>query len=200
MSITDELRGLAIDPLLGYASQKVHAEAIIAIADRIDAVHEKAMSRAGQLLDDAEKERDYNYANWQDCKQKVLQHNITIDELDAKIESLEDELSRCIKMPKDAYDEPIHIGDVLQWPEDGDTFEVIGIGKDGVLFYFDHDTEGETVDWTASQNKRHYHAPTVEDVLREFTHAILNQKEEYREQNIAKYAAKLQLADDGKEQ
>ena len=38
--------------------------------------------------------------------------------------------------------------------------------------------------------------PTVEDVLREFTRAILNQKAEYREQNIAKYAAKLRLAGD----
>ena len=41
--------------------------------------------------------------------------------------------------------------------------------------------------------------PTVEDVLREFTRTILNQKAEYREQNIAKYAAKLRLADDANE-
>lgn len=40
----------------------------------------------------------------------------------------------------------------------------------------------------------HHHKPTVEDVLREFTRTILNQKAEYREQNIAKYAAKLCLA------
>jgi hypothetical protein len=39
-----------------------------------------------------------------------------------------------------------------------------------------------------------HHTPTVEDVLREFTHAILNQKACYREQNIAEYAAKLRLA------
>lgn len=38
--------------------------------------------------------------------------------------------------------------------------------------------------------------PTVEDVLWEFTRTILNQKVEYREQNIAKYAAKLRLAGD----
>lgn len=41
--------------------------------------------------------------------------------------------------------------------------------------------------------------PTVEDVLWEFTRAILNQKVEYREQNIAKYAAKLRLAGDDNE-
>lgn len=77
--------------------------------------------------------------------------------------------SHYMMLPKDAYGEPIHIGDVMQWPEDGDTFEVIGIGEDGVLFYFDPDTEGETADWTASQNKRHYRADTwasiIEDAL-----------------------------------
>ena len=40
------------------------------------------------MLADAEKDRDYNYANWQECKQKVLQGNITFDELNAKIEHL----------------------------------------------------------------------------------------------------------------
>ncbi len=42
----------------------------------------------------------------------------------------------------------------------------------------------------------HYHKQTVEDVLREFTHAILNQKARCRERNIAEYAQKLQLKDD----
>ena len=37
---------------------------------------------------------------------------------------------------------------------------------------------------------------TPEDVLREFVYAILNQKPEFREKNIAEYAAKLQLRED----
>jgi hypothetical protein len=53
----------------------------------------------------------------------------------------------------------------MEWPEDGDTFEVIGIGEDGVLFYFDPDTDGETADWTSSQNKRHHHADTWERII-----------------------------------
>lgn len=46
MSITDELRELTADPLLGYASQKVLEEVITAIADRIDAEHKRAVMSA----------------------------------------------------------------------------------------------------------------------------------------------------------
>ena len=46
MSITDELRRLIEDPLLGYASQDQHIEKLTKIADRIDAEHEKAITAA----------------------------------------------------------------------------------------------------------------------------------------------------------
>ena len=132
-------------------------------------------------------------------------HCDAIDSIHANLErenaSLKAELDRLmgeqdrgwIELPKDADGEYIHIGDVMEWPEDGETFEVVGIGDGWTLFYVIEDGVAE---WTRAESKRHHHEPTVEDVLREFTHAILNQKPEFREENIAEYAAKLRLAGD----
>ena len=72
-----------------------------------------------------------------------------------------------VPVPLDKDGVPIHIGDTLEW-SDGTTFEVVGIG-DGTLYYLDADAEGHiSIEWTSTEQKRHYHAPTVEDVLREF--------------------------------
>lgn len=161
MSITNGLREYVSGPAKSGISH-ICENAILNIADRIDAEHERQLEVLYRDMSDAE----------------------------------------YFKLPKDADGEPIHIGDVLQWPEDGDTFEVIGIGEDGVLFYFDPDTDGETADWTASQNKRHYHAPTVEDVLHQFLgecdSAVSLGYDEVPHEVFAKYAAMLRLAD-GKE-
>jgi len=191
MSITDELREWA----KGSTLSSWTAEHLTAIADRIDAEHEKAMSRAGQLLADAEKDRDYNYANWQDCKQRVLQGNITFGELNAKIAHLMDELSHRIEPPKDADNVPIHVGDVMEWIDlDGKVslvFTVEAVGTD-CFFAWDKST-GRFVQKEASAY-RHYHAPTVEDVLHEF---ICDHEEGVRDEVdlIAEYAAKLRLAE-----
>lgn len=165
MSITDELREYVNQTPVPKSRVLMEArERFNAIADRIDAEHEKAMSRAGQLLADAEKDRDYNYANWQDCKQKVLQHNITMDELNAKIEYLMDELSHCIELPKDADGVPWHVG---ERDEDGNEVIALKLAPDGWYVI----AVGE---WPyRPESKRHYHAPNVEDVLRQFTDAIL---------------------------
>ena len=187
MSITDELRAWVRD---GKGS-------ILAIADRIDAEHQKAMSRAGQLLADAEKDRDCNYANWQECKQKVLQGNITIGELNAKIEHLMDELSHCV----DADNVPVCIGDVMEWVryKDGDPTivrTVSGIGN-GVFFAWS-DEQGRYAQYEAHAY-RHYHEPTVEDVLREFANEVYADADnEIRDRDFlcAKYAKRLRLAND----
>ena len=76
-----------------------------------------------------------------------------------------------VRMPKDADGVPIRVGDVMEWPTTGETFEVVGLG-DGVLFYVE-DGE-ERADWTEASTKRHYTPPTVEDVLREFTDEVWN--------------------------
>ena len=194
MSITDELRKEARG-LGGYVYTREQAEHLTAIADRIDAEHQKAMSRAGQLLADAEKDRDYNYANWQECKQKVLQGNITIGELNAKIEHLMDELPHCM----DADNVPVCIGDRMEWVryKDGDPTivrTVSGIGN-GVFFAWS-DEQGRYAQYEAHAY-RHHHAPTVEDVLRE----MLDKWGELpsnmtNEAIVAEYAAKLQLRGD----
>ena len=49
MNITDELRGFATDPLLGYASQEVHAEVITAIANRIEAEYKRMQAENAKL-------------------------------------------------------------------------------------------------------------------------------------------------------
>ena len=201
MSITDELREWAktlihwwYDPVkdeytytTGTMPPSIDAirldSSILAIADRIDAEHEKAMSRAGQLLADAEEDRDYNYANWQECKQKVLQHNITLDELSAEIERLKDELAHCIELPKDADDVPWKVGDR---DEDGNDVIALKLASDGWYVM----TVGV---WPyRPERHRHYHKPTVEDVLREFAYGLgVPVADSY----IAASAAKLRLAE-----
>ena len=100
-----------------------------------------------------------------------------------------------IRLPKDADGEYIHIGDVMEWCDSGETLTVEGIGSD-VLFYID----GENAEWTAARNKRH-HAPTVEDVLREFTDEVWNRccegataSDSGIDELVAECAAKLRLA------
>lgn len=114
---------------------------------------------------------------------------------------------RCCKIitpPLGADGLPINIGDVMEWPDgDDEPFEVVGIGENGTLFYM-YDSSCE---WTKAKNKVH-HAPTVEDVLRDFARAMNENlgmytgeaidADEWRkadERTIADYAAKLKLAD-----
>ena len=104
-------------------------------------------------------------------------------------------------LPVDADGVPIHVGDVME-SDDGETFRVCrlqlfdsGWAIDGGKF-----TQGEI---------RHHHAPTVEDVLREFAQEMNENlgmytgeaidADEWRkadERTIAEYAAKLRLAGD----
>ncbi len=90
-------------------------------------------------------------------------------------------------LPLDADGEPVRIGDVMEW-SDGEAFDVIGIGAH-TLFYADEHAEAQ---WTEASDKHHYHAPTVEDVLREFADEV--QRCCDTEDTIAEYAAKLLLA------
>lgn len=92
-----------------------------------------------------------------------------------------------VELPKDADGEYIHIGDVMEWCDSGETLTVEGIGSD-VLFYID----GENAEWTAARNKRHHHEPTVEDVLREFAYGLgVPVADSY----VAAAATKLRLAE-----
>ena len=107
--------------------------------------------------------------------------------------------SEMVELPKDKDGEYIHIGDVMEWCDSGETLTVEGIGSD-VLFYID----GENAEWAAARNKRHHHEPTVEDVLREFAEKVIDSQipsvHPTYEEAITEYAAKLRLADDGEEE
>jgi hypothetical protein len=112
-----------------------------AIADRIDAEHEEAI-------------------------QQVLMGEGGVPATDENMAE-----HGWVRLPKDADGEYIHVGDEMEWPTTGETFEVVGIGE-GTLFYVESD-DADHAEWTGASTKRHHHAPTVEDVLREFTDAIL---------------------------
>ena len=165
MSITDELRKEARGfGSFAYTSQQ--AEHLTAIADRIDAEHEKECSEAWMRGHDA----------W-----------AAIDRSDEMAEH------GWIRLPKDADGEPVRIGDVMEWPTTGETFEVVGIG-DGTLFYVKDGSE--MADWTGASTKRHHKSPTVEDVLREFLEDWRASTMADGDDIIAKYATKLQLKED----
>jgi hypothetical protein len=193
MSITDEIRA-AGKVYAGVYTDMEHVDydkpTLDRLCDRIDAEHDEALSkisRAAQLLDDAEKERDCNYANWQECKQKVLQGNITFDELNAKIECLEDELAHCIELPKDADNVPWHVGDR---DEDGNVVTQLRLSSDGWYAV----TDGPSA--FHPEQRRHHHAPTVEDVLTEFGIDWEHESDcEDRAALLKEYAAKLRLAE-----
>lgn len=151
MSITKELREYAEKQIKWLDMTKVHYRKLLAIADRIDAEHEAKVSYwQGASYKDGDDEGFASADDW------LGQHE------DAMAEH------GWVRLPLDADGEPIHIGDVMEWCDSGETLEVIGIGDD-CLYYLD----GEEAEWTAARNKRHHHAPTVEDVLREFTDAVL---------------------------
>lgn len=210
MSITNELRkwaddntvrGEVLTTLPAQRSVRGTVESLLLIADRIDAEHECEIRRAAQLLDNAEKDRDFNYANWQDCKQKVLQHNITIDELDAEIERLKDELAHRIELPVDADGETIHIGDRLIDKDDKPSKPAFV----KCILYNDEGCAVSDIDplgcWYEPSLLRH-HRPTVEDVLRELIKRWgdmpWDSDSDDDEPLIAEYAAKLQLRGDVK--
>ena len=183
MSITDELREWAHgfnDPW------KRNEEMLLAIADRIDAAHEEAIA---SVMNDA-----LYHANDKDMAELGW--------------------SRAL----DADKQPIKFGDEVEWRHPCGSCElrhgiVTGIKTDyvdGELFHeVTVNVDRFTVRLMASQ-LRHYHAPTVEDVLLDMHRRLSDVSELYDVDSdeledeytriIEEFAAKLRLADDGKEQ
>lgn len=96
--------------------------------------------------------------------------------------------SAWVELPKDADGVPIRIGDVMEGY--GKTIEVVELryGRSGwVLISRDGNGYADTFAFT------HYHAPTVEDVLREFAYGLgVPVADSY----VAATAAKLRLAEE----
>lgn len=81
--------------------------------------------------------------------------------------SITDELQRFIDehyqlLPVDADGVPIHVGDVMEWP-DGSTFDVVGISAN-TLFYVERDFD-DSAQWTAAHNKRHHQPDSWERIM-----------------------------------
>lgn len=103
----------------------------------------------------------------------------TIDAIHARLEAAYDRLraegehdyapeSHYVMLPKDADGVPIHVGDVMEWP-DGETFEVIGIGGNTLFFIKDGLAE-----WVDARNKRHHNPDTWERIIEDAREYMLN--------------------------
>lgn len=195
MSITDELRKWARDNtvqgevLTTYPAQHpVHGtlESLVAIADRIDAEHKSKVSY------------------WQDASYK--------DGYDEGFASADDYFTDkretlkehgWVKLPVDADDEPIRVGDVvtMQLLFGGESKPLVvdrmelSHGRDGDLWCVALDTDKEC--WNQPSLMRHYTPPTVEDVLDEFVARWMDTHHDDLPALKAEYAAKLRLAGEG---
>lgn len=189
MSITDELRKYVSGPAKSGISH-ICENAILNIADRIDAEHRKAEDEWG------DKNGDMWLKGYTVCHEELMEgHPVIVADL---------EKAGWVRLPVDADGVPIHVGDVLtddaEFKSEGKVMRLmlkdegwmVGIGCGGW-------TEPSIHEW------HHCHVPTVEDVLREVVTLCHNtwKKESafhfydvddvMESGNIAEYAAKLQL-------
>lgn len=160
MSITDELREYVNQTPVPKSRVLMEArERFNAIADRIDAEHERAMADA--------------YLSGTPTDEKLTELG-------------------CIRLPKDADGVPWNPGDR---DEDGNEVTELRLTSSGWCVLTDDE-------WPyRPERHRHYHAPTVENVLQEFTSAIFEWSRKSGtvaevgtwSDVAAKYAAQLQL-------
>ena len=183
MSITDELRKW------GYGFCGDTHDVVTAIADRID---EKA---------DEEATRKY-----------LTGFDEGFASADDWLNMNEDDLSKhgWVKLPVDADGVPIRIGDVMEGVDKYDSLKkvkgkviTVSFESDGIVDVAIQAWNSDGKSWhrayldSGASVYRHYHAPTVEDVLREFADAMSNTNPLDVPARIAEYAAKLRLAGDG---
>ena len=140
--ITDELRKYA----KGYETLVNHK--LLAIADRIDAEHERQLEVLYRDMSDAE----------------------------------------YVKLPKDADGEYIHVGDLMAYEDNTKPMEVVALVPPAVFLT----EEGPRY----ADMCRHYHATTVEDVLREFALTVCKDDAlTIRKGVVEEYAKRLTLAE-----
>jgi hypothetical protein len=179
MSITDELRLFAADPYTGWVPTDKQQADLRAIADRIDAEHQKAEDECKA------KNGDMWLKGYAECHEELMEgHPVIAAEL---------EKAGWAKLPVDADGEYIRVGDVLDGY--GKTIEVVEMryGRSGwVLISRDGNGYADCAAFT-----RH-HEPTVADTLVEFALACEDAGNAGPEVKrlAAEYAAKLRLAGD----
>jgi hypothetical protein len=163
-------------------------------------------------IDEIEREveelRDRDYRNGREDADGAVEF---ADRLKAAVDKREDVTLWGVDytpVPVDAEGVPIHVGDVME-ADNGTTFEVEHIS----LYQWGWRCIGEGTDRSGvtctahaiPDGCRHHHAPTVEDVLREFAHVGIRIAAKHGikageidfyadEEAIAEFAAKLRLA------
>ena len=183
--ITDELRKYVNQTPVPKSRTLMEArDRFNAIADRIDAEHEKALdelkAKHGQMW----------LKGYAECHAELLDGN----------ETLAADLEGCgwVRLPVDADGVPIRVGDEV---------EEVDCDSHGKVYELRMD---ENEWWVIAEGicrrphrYRHHKPPTVEDVLEEMYDALEDaripngsEKRTY-EQIIAEYAAKLQLREEG---
>ena len=142
------------DELRAWAKEHLSRSSILAIADRIDAEHESKVS----YWQGASYKRGYDegFASADDW---LAQHE------DAMAEH------GWVRGPLDADGEMWRRGDM----SDSNWGVIEGIAyENGRWFISGHDMSAP---WVPADSIRHHHAPTVEDVLREFAEKIIDSAE-----------------------
>ena len=159
--------------MLRWLAQREYAEGcyggsrtrLKAIADRIDAEHEKAMADA--YLSGTPTDEKLTELGW-------------------------------VRLPVDADGEVIHIGDEMEYGRARGRVIALMLSnypkKWGGWLHWGIQLEGEHAPTALDGFFRHYHVPTVEDVLREFADEV--QRCCDTADTIAEYAAKLWLAEE----
>lgn len=102
--------------------------------------------------------------------------------------------SHYMMLPKDSDGIPVHIGDVMEWP-DTSTAEVVGVYENG-FFYVEGDDD-VLADWTTAHDKIHHKQATVEGILREFALCVAGKEcMSMRKGVVEEFAKRLTLAGD----
>lgn len=182
MSITDELRAWAHGPDEGDD----WLDRIDEFCDRIDAAHERQTREKYQR--GYSNGYDLGYASADDW---LVEHEDAMEE------------HGWVRGPLDADGVPIRVGDRLTDGEHAFTVDEMIVYGDGSWSIRNEDGNA----WDAC-DVTHYHAPTVEDVLREFAEKMNENlgmytgeaidADEWRDadaKTVAEYAAKLRLAE-----
>ena len=105
-------------------------------------------------------------------------------------DAIEREVADMVPLPVDADGVPIHVGDVVVNDDCKVPYRI------GSMKVYDDGTWDVGECGMVPHLCHHYHAPTVEDVLTEFTAKLIERNELTNggAQTIAEYAAKLRLA------
>ena len=188
MSITDELREWWVRKF-PVMDKELH-ENFAAIADSIDAEHEKACDDAWNNGYEA----DYlGIEKWLTEHPQAMEHH------------------GWVRLPKDADGEYIHVGDVMERGKARGRVIALMLSnypkKWGGGLHWGVQLEGEQAPTALDLTFHHYHEPTVEDVLRDVVTLCHNTWKEgsafefydvddvMKSSNIAEYAAKLRLVE-----